>query len=129
MNVPTITGSAAATAADPGKSAAGVAEPVDALIVGGVLGATCFFLSALFFGPFCGILVAALSALYAFARRARVAALIFVGTAIVMATAIRPAATSSSTVTSVASLAFGIGLALLARSAARAADSAGDTTT
>jgi hypothetical protein len=101
-----------------------LAEPLGALTVGGIAGAACFLLCALFLGPLCGVVIAVVSVLIAFARRARDAALMFAAAAIVAAVALLPRMATPGTrwtaATILAALLYGIGLALAARAEARA---------
>lgn len=86
-------------------------EPLGALLVGGVLGATGFALIALWLGAVVGIEMALVAATIAFGQKERGPALIFVAVAALCAIALLP-----STIALVAAaLCFAIGLVAAAR--------------
>jgi|GEM_PF-4072618 hypothetical protein len=90
-------------------------EPASALAIGGVLGATTFFLFALLLGPRAAMAVAGIATVIAVLRRVPVAAIVFAA-----ATALAAVALLSSTGALVgAAAAFGVALAILARSRMR----------
>jgi hypothetical protein len=91
------------------------AEPLSALSIGGILGATTFLLCALLFGARAAIGIAAVAMIVALVRRMPAAAIAFAA-----ATALSAAGLIPSTAALVgASAAFGIALALFARGGMR----------
>jgi hypothetical protein len=96
---------------DAPASAGDAAEPLGALLIGGVFGAIGFALSALWFGAVVGIEIALVAAIIAFVRRARGPASIFVASAALCAIALLP----STIAIFAAGLCFGYGVALAAR--------------
>ncbi|MDQ2767016.1 MAG: hypothetical protein M3Y30_07645 [Gemmatimonadota bacterium] len=91
-----------------------MSEPVWALLTGGVAGALGFFLWALLFGARGAIVVAVVALIAALVKRMRTAAIAFVAGGALAAIG----AATSTTVLFIASLTFGVGLALAARAIA-----------
>lgn len=90
-------------------------EPASALTIGGVLGATTFFLSALLLGPRGAVAIAGIATVIAVFRRVPGAALVFAAAAVLAAVGLLPS--TGALVGSAA--AFGVALAILARSRMR----------
>jgi len=90
-------------------------EPPWALSVGGVAGAICFFLFAMFVGAKWAVAATAVAAIVALVKRVPLAASVFVIAGVLSAIGSAP----STTMLFIASLAFGAGLALAARAYAR----------
>ena len=86
-------------------------EPLGALLVGGVFGATGFALCALWLGAVVGIEIALVAATIAFGQKERGPASIFVAVAALCAIALLPSTIASV----VAALCFATGLVLAAR--------------
>jgi hypothetical protein len=91
------------------------AEPWEALLIGGILGATTFFLCALLFGARAAIGIAALAMIVALVRRVSEAAVAFAAAAALAAAGLIP----STAALIAAAAAFGIALALFARARLR----------
>jgi hypothetical protein len=103
------------TSRTPSDGSAAALEPPWALSVGGIAGATGFFLFAMFFGIRWAIVAAVVGAIVALVKREWSAAIAFVIAGALAAIGLAP----STTVLFFASLAFGAGLALAARVYAR----------
>jgi hypothetical protein len=87
-------------------------EPLAALVVGAVAGALTFALCVLFIGAAAGITIALVAAVVMLARRRVIDASIFLAAAALCAASLLP----STLAVFVAALAFGAGLARVARS-------------
>jgi len=90
-------------------------EPASALTIGGVLGATTFFLSALLLGPRGAMAVAGIATVIAVLRRVPGAAIVFAAATVLAAVALLP----STGALVAAAAAFGVALAILSRSRMR----------
>jgi hypothetical protein len=91
-------------------------EPLGALMVGGAAGALTFLLCALLFGARWAIAIAIVAAVASLVKRMRAPAIVFAAAGAFAAMALAP----STLALLVASVTFGIGLALAARAVARA---------
>lgn len=98
------------------------AEPTSALLIGGVLGAITFLLCAFLFGARMAVVIAAVAAISALVRRLPAATVMFV-----VAAALATVPFTSAWM--VASLTFGIALALFARARMRARIAAANAAT
>ena len=88
-----------------------VRAPWLAAVVGATAGAVAFALCTLWLGALAGIVIALVSTLHALARRHARAAIVFVAVGTLSAFALRP----STALVLVASLVYGVGLALASR--------------
>ena len=95
-------------------------DPATALVIGAISGALCFELCAFFFGPAVGIAIAVAAAIAALLVRHAALPSIFFGAAAAFSAM---ALALSTQLLIVASLMFGVGLALLARRPSNQAES------